>query len=397
MADEGDYRLVNGRRMRCGYTTGSCAAAAARAATAILLDSAGDPEEKSLVEISTPAGRTLRLHPEDISREDGAVSCAIRKDAGDDPDITDGILVYARVEKKGGTGIAIGGGRGVGRVTKAGLDAPPGAAAINKIPLRMIRENVEALCRRYGYDGGLQVTISIPKGEELARRTFNPDLGIVGGLSILGTSGIVEPMSDDGFIGAIRAELRILRAQGEYKALITPGNYGKDFLAGFESRTGHKTGFCAACGGGPGSNPVKCSNYIGDALDIAADDGFKYLLLAGHIGKLIKLAAGNFNTHSKYGDPRMEIFAAYTGLAGGGRELIGRIFDCATSESVIGLLTEENLWDAVKKNIFDAIQKALDRRCGTKLTAGAVLFSSQRGFIGCTARGAELLSRWETL
>jgi cobalt-precorrin-5B (C1)-methyltransferase len=381
--DKTDYKLVNGKRMRCGYTTGSCAAAAARAAAAILLDNNGEPEEKSVVEIYTPAGRPLRLFPEDISREHGAVTCAIRKDAGDDPDITDGVLVYARVEKKAGTGIVIEGGRGVGRVTKAGLDAPPGAAAINKTPLRMIRENVEAVRSRYGYDGGLRVTISIPEGERLARRTFNPDLGIVGGLSILGSSGIVEPMSDDGFIGAIAVELRVLRAQGEYKAVITPGNYGKDFLV--------------ACGGEPNRNPVKCSNYIGDALDIAADEGFHYLLLAGHIGKLIKLAAGNFNTHSKYGDPRMEILAAHTGLAGGGKELIGHIFDCVTTESVIDLLTKENLWDVVKKSIFTAVQKRLDRRCGENLITGAVFFSSQWGFLGGTCRGTDLLSRWKTL
>jgi cobalt-precorrin-5B (C1)-methyltransferase len=383
MADEAGYRLVNGKRMRCGYTTGTCAAAAARAAAAILLDSAGEPEETRFVEISTPSGRRFRLRPEDISREAGAVSCAIRKDAGDDPDITGGVLVYARVEKSAGSGIVIEGGRGVGRVTKAGLDAPPGAAAINRTPLGMIRENLETLCERYGYRGGLRVSISIPGGEELARRTFNPALGIVGGLSILGTSGIVEPMSDDGFIGAIQAELRVLRAEGEYKAVITPGNYGRDFLA--------------ARGGELNSNPVKCSNYIGDALDIAADMGFQYLLLAGHIGKLIKLAVGNFNTHSKYGDPRMEIFAAHAGLAGGGRELVTRIMDCATTESAIGLLREENLWEDVKKSIFDAIQKTLDRKCGEKPVTGALLFSSQWGFLGCTVRGEDLVSRWKTL
>jgi cobalt-precorrin-5B (C1)-methyltransferase len=381
--DEADYRLVNGKRMRRGYTTGTCAAAAARAAAAILLDGAGDPEETRFVEIATPSGRRLRLRPEDISREDGAVSCAVRKDAGDDPDITDGILVYVRVEKSAGSGIMIEGGRGVGRVTKPGLDAPPGAAAINRTPLRMIRENVETVRERYGYEGGLKVSISIPGGEELARRTFNPELGIVGGLSILGTSGIVEPMSDDGFIGAIEAELRVLRAGGEYKALITPGNYGRDFLA---SRYGELS-----------SNPVKCSNYVGDALDIAAGMGFRYLLLAGHIGKLIKLAVGSFNTHSKYGDPRMVIFAAHAGLAGGGRELIARIMDCATTESAIGLLVEAGLWGTVKESIFDAVQKTLDRRCGEKLSAGAVLFSSQWGFLGCTVRGEELLSRWKNL
>jgi cobalt-precorrin-5B (C1)-methyltransferase len=383
MTGEAGSRLVGGKRMRCGYTTGSCAAAAARAAAAILLENDGEPEEARAVEISTPSGRRLRLCPEDIRRETGAVSCAVRKDAGDDPDVTDGILVYARVEKIDGTEIVIEGGPGVGRVTKAGLDAAPGEAAINKMPLAMIRENLEAVRRRYGRKEGLKATISVPGGEELARRTFNPDLGIVGGLSILGTSGIVEPMSDDGFIGAIEAELRVLRAEGERKALITPGNYGRDFLS--------------ARGGELNSNPIKCANYIGDALDIAADMGFQHLLLVGHIGKLVKLAVGNFNTHSKYGDPRMEIFAAHTALAGGGRELIAQIMDCATTESAIGLLLGANLWDNVKKRVFDAIQKTLDRRSGERISSGAVLFSSQWGFLGCTVRGEDLLSRWKTL
>lgn len=383
MAGEAGFRLVGGKRMRCGYTTGSCAAAAARAAAAILLESGGEPEEARIVEISTPSGRRLRLCPEDIRREADAVSCAVRKDAGDDPDITDGVLVYARVEKTAGTEIAIEGGRGIGRVTKAGLDAPPGEAAINKTPLAMIRENLEAIRGRCGCRGGLKATISIPGGEDLARRTFNPDLGIVGGLSILGTSGIVEPMSDDGFVGAIEAELRVLRAGGERKALITPGNYGRDFIA--------------AHGWIPDSVPVKCGNYIGDALDIAAGAGFQYLLLVGHIGKLIKLAVGNFNTHSKYGDPRMEIFAAHAALAGAERGLAARLMDCATTESAIGLLSEANLWDDVKKSVFDAIQKTLDRRSGGGIVSGAAVFSSQWGYLGSTARGGDLLSRWKTL
>jgi cobalt-precorrin-5B (C1)-methyltransferase len=382
MADEQDYTLVNGKRLRCGYTTGVCAAAAARAAAALLLDSGGEPEEKRSVEIRVPSGRLFCLRPEDVVLEGTAASCGIRKDAGDDPDITNGILIYARVEKNTVPGITVEGGRGVGRVTKAGLDAPPGAAAINKTPLRMIRENVESIAKRYRYTGGLKVTITIPEGEKLARRTFNPNLGIVGGLSILGTSGIVEPMSDDAYTGTIRSELRVLRAGGARKALITPGNYGKDFLARY---------------GELNSNPVKCSNYIGDALDLAADMDFKYLLLAGHIGKLIKLVTGNFNTHSKYGDPRMEIFTAYAGLAGAGSNILERLMECATTESAIELLTEETLWEDVQNRILRAIQKQLDRRCGEQLSAGAVLFSSQWGFLGCTVRGQDLLSRWAGL
>ncbi|MFP3090145.1 cobalt-precorrin-5B (C(1))-methyltransferase CbiD [Treponema sp. TIM-1] len=376
-----EYRLVEGKKLRYGYTTGTCAAAAAKAAAALVL--AEDPGEARSVEILTPRGARLTLIPEDIRRDASGASCGVRKDAGDDPDVTDGILVRAEVKKNRASRIIIRGGAGVGRVTKPGLDPPVGAAAINRTPLRMIRENLQGVCEKYGYPGGLTVTISIPGGEALARKTFNPRLGIVGGLSILGTSGVVEPKSDDGFIGAIRAEFSVLRAGGEHKALITPGNYGRDFL---------KTWGDAATGA-----PVVCSNYIGEALDLAVEFGFAYLLLVGHIGKLIKLVTGNFNTHSKYGDPRLEIFAAYAGRAGAPQRLIGQILDAATTEQVLALLGGGKLWEDVKGRILTGIQEQLDRRAGGKLKTGAVVFSTTRGFLGSTAGAVELLEQWEGL
>jgi cobalt-precorrin-5B (C1)-methyltransferase len=376
-----EYRLVEGKRLRYGYTTGTCAAAAAKAAAALVL--AEDPGEGRSVEILTPRGSRAILIPEDLRRDGSRASCGVRKDAGDDPDITNGVMVCAEVKKNRASRIIIRGGPGVGRVTKPGLDPPVGAAAINRTPLRMIRENLQGVCEKYGYRGGLTVTISIPGGEDLARKTFNPRLGIVGGLSILGTSGVVEPKSDDGFIGAIRAEFSVLRAGGEHKALITPGNYGRDFLK--------------AWGGAAGSVPVVCSNYIGEALDMAVEFGFKYLLLVGHIGKLIKLVTGNFNTHSKYGDPRLEIFAAYAGLAGAPPRLIGRILEAATAEEALVLLGAGKRWEDVKGRILTGIQEQLDRRAGGNIKAGAVLFSTVRGLLGSTAAATELLERWEGL
>jgi cobalt-precorrin-5B (C1)-methyltransferase len=378
-----EYRIVEGKKLRYGYTTGTCAAAAAKAAAAVVIS--GDLGAGASVEILTPRGSRLVLSPEDIRLEgDGSMaSCAIQKDAGDDPDITHGIMVRAEVKKNRSPRIVIRGGPGVGRVTKPGLDPPVGAPAINRTPLRMIRENLRELREKYAYQGGFTVTISIPGGEALARRTFNPKLGIVGGLSILGTSGVVEPKSDDGFIGAIRAEFSVLRAGGEHKVLITPGNYGRDFL---------KTQ--------PGlvkSVPVACGNYIGESLDMAAEFGFKYLLLVGHIGKLIKLATGNFNTHSKYGDPRLEIFAAYAGLAGAPRDLIQGIFDSPTTEEVLRIVGGGKLWEDMKGKILTKIQEQLDYRSGGKIKTGAVLFSVTRGLLGTTASGEELLEQWEGL
>ncbi|MDR2068269.1 MAG: cobalt-precorrin-5B (C(1))-methyltransferase CbiD [Spirochaetaceae bacterium] len=374
-----EYRILEGKKLRYGYTTGTCAAAAARAAAALIL--AEDPEEARSLEILTPRGSRVILIPEDIRREGSRASCGVRKDAGDDPDITNGIVIRAEVTKNRASRIIIRGGPGVGRVTKPGLDPPVGAPAINRTPLRMIRENLQAVCEKYGYRGGLTVTISIPGGEALAQKTFNPRLGILGGLSILGTSGVVEPKSNDGFTGAIRAEFSVLRAGGDRKALITPGNYGKDFLK--------------AWGGAAGRVPVVCSNYIGEALDMAVEFGFEQLLLVGHIGKLIKLVTGNFNTHSRYGDPRLEIFAAYAGLAGAPRRLIGQILDCAVTEQALVLLGGGKLWEDVKGRILAGIQEQLDRRCGGKIKTGAVLFSTTRGLLGSTPGAADILKQWE--
>ncbi|MDR3160523.1 MAG: cobalt-precorrin-5B (C(1))-methyltransferase CbiD [Spirochaetaceae bacterium] len=363
------------RKLRWGYTTGSCAAAAAKAAAILLLTDAGP--QPFPVEIRTPGGKKLSLVPEDIRRDQGAVSCGIRKDAGDDPDITNGVLVYARVEKNAGPEILILGGEGVGRVTKPGLDAAVGEAAINRTPRRMIREAAAAVCAASGYTGGLTVTISIPGGEALAERTFNPKLGIVGGLSILGTTGIVEPMSDRGFIGTIKAEYAVRRAQGERTVVIAPGNYGRDFLAASPLA---------------GIEPVLCSNFIGDALDLAAEAGFECLLLAGHIGKLVKLATGNFNTHSKYGDPRLEILTAYAALEGAPRDLLGEILHAAVTEQAVALLEEAGLWPAVLRRLLGAVQDQIDRRCRGKLLAGALLFSTGKGLLGLTETAHRILS-----
>ena len=356
----------NKKNKRWGYTTGTCAAGAAKAAGELLLGGGGD---NGTVEVRIPSGKRVRLTVEDPRRIGEGVSCAIRKDAGDDPDVTHGALVYALVEKRAESGVALCGGEGVGQVTLPGLDAPVGEAAINRVPRAMIQENLLDVCERYGYTGGLMVTISIPGGAELARRTFNPNLGIVGGLSILGTTGMVEPMSDRGLLGTIRAELSVRRAGGETRAVITPGNYGTRFLAGWDAgRFG----------------PVKCGNFIGETLDMAGDLAFTELLVAGHIGKLVKLAVGNFNTHSKHGDPRLEILTSYAGLAGADRTLMTRLMGCATTEYALDILENAGLWEAVRERVFSVIQSRLNRRAPGSLTVGAALFSSQRGFLGFT-------------
>ena len=259
-------------------------------------------KRKEQIRINTPKGITLNLDVQQISMEDDVVSCAIEKDGGDDPDVTKGSLVFAQVTRTETPGIIIDGGHGVGRVTKRGLDQPVGAAAINSVPRQMIRENLEEVCHLTDYHGGLSVVISVPGGEQLAKKTFNPRLGIIGGISILGTTGIVEPMSEQALVDTIRVELRQRKANGAEYVLLTPGNYGSDYIQkdiGIDPKIA-----------------VLTSNFIGEALDICKELKFQGALLIGHVGKLVKIAGGMLNTHSKYGDCRMDIMAAHAGAAG---------------------------------------------------------------------------------
>lgn len=306
------------------------------------------------------------------------VSCAIAKDSGDDPDVTRGALVFASVRKRDVPGVTIDGGVGVGRVTKRGLDQPVGAAAINSTPRRMIRENVEEVCRLADYDGGMEVIISVPEGEALAKKTFNPRLGILGGISILGTTGIVEPMSERALVETIRVELRQKRENGADYVLLTPGNYGSDFI-GRTLAIDPKTA-------------VQVSNFIGDAIDICRDLGFRGALLIGHIGKLVKVAGGMLNTHSKYGDCRMEILAAHAAACGAGPRAAEEIIDCVACDDALRVLREQGVYDAALRRLTDRVALHLRRRAGD-MEMGAVLFSKEYGLLGRTENTEALIEK----
>lgn len=254
--------------------------------------------------------------------EGGAACCCVTKDGGDDVDATHGLPICARVEAIAGEGILLQGGSGVGRVTRPGLDQPVGEWAINHIPRQMIREAVDAVRRELDEPGGLCVTIFVPGGEEAARKTFNPHLGIEGGISILGTSGIVEPMSVKAIVETTALELRQAAASGARRMVLTPGNYGMEFLA---------RGGVALPAGVP---VVRCSNFIGEALDGAGAEGFSSVLLVGHIGKLVKLAGGIMNTHSRWADGRAELFCAHAALCGADRDTARALMDSATARPV---------------------------------------------------------------
>ena len=364
------------RRLRCGYTTGTCAAlAAAGAASLLLLGEA--PERLSLV---TPKGLAVEAAPEGLRYEEDAAVCGVRKDGGDDADATHGLVVVARVEKSPGPGVRIHGGEGVGRVTKPGLDQPVGAAAINRVPRQMVEAQARAVCAKAGYAGGLEITLSIPGGREAAQKTFNSALGVEGGLSILGTSGIVEPMSQQALVDTIALELNQAAALGAEDLVLTPGNYGEEFLRQ------HPLG---------GAPVVKVSNFIGDALDLAAGHPFRQVLLVGHIGKLVKLAGGVMNTHSRYADCRADLFCAHAACCGASRQVCLELLQAATADRCLEILDGAGLREPVLRRLLEAIQLHLDRRVQGKYRVGAVLFSNTYGLLGHTEPGREIIQSWK--
>ena len=364
------------QRLRCGYTTGTCAALAAAGAARLLLSG----EAPETVRLITPKGWAVEVPPADCRFDGEKALCAVRKDAGDDPDVTDGCLVCAEVRRTP-RGITVDGGEGIGRVTKPGLDQPVGAAAINSVPRRMIREAAEEVCAELGYGGGLSVVISVPGGEETAKKTFNPMLGIEGGISVLGTSGIVEPMSEQALIDTVKIAVRQAAALGSRRVILTPGSYGEAFLReyGLDTR---------------GVPVVKCSNFIGEALDAAVSEGMEELLLAGHIGKLVKLAGGIMNTHSRQADCRSEIFTAHAALCGADTALCRALMEAVTADACLSLLEEACLREEVLESLLAAIQRHLERRTAGKLRIGALLFSNAFGILGTSSGAKSLLEEW---
>ena len=362
-------------KLRSGFTTGSCAAAAAKAAAWMLLTGA----EKKNITIITPKGAAFNAKILDIQRKEESVSCAVRKDGGDDPDVTTGALIYAKVSLTDEEGVSIDGGEGVGRVTRPGLDQPVGAAAINSVPRSMIRHEVAEAAETCGYAGGLRVVISVPGGEEIAARTFNPRLGIEGGISIIGTSGVVEPMSEQAILDTIKVELRQKRAEGAETAFVSPGNYGLDFMRETYGMDLDRS--------------VKCSNFIGLTVDMVRELGFKGMLLTGHAGKLVKLAGGIMNTHSREGDCRMELIAAAMAREGAGTELILSILDSVTTEDAFTRLAEADpeLSERTAKRLMDSMLGHLRHRAGEGLAIECIMYTKTNGLIAASSGAAEMI------
>lgn len=372
-----EHYIRSGQKLlRCGYTTGTCAALAAAGATRLLL-TGNAPETVSL---RTPRGLVVEVSLHQPQRNGDTARCAVLKDGGDDIDATHGLPIFALVRRIP-EGICIDGGEGVGRVTRPGLDQPVGAAAINRVPREMIENAVRDACDALGYDGGIAVTVSAPGGEQVAKKTFNPMLGIEGGISVLGTSGIVEPMSEQALIDTIAVEIRQAAAVGARNIVLTPGNYGQDFIksSGMELGT-------TPC--------VKYSNFVGDALDIAATEGFQSVLLVGHLGKLVKVAGGMMNTHSRWGDCRRELICAHAAAYGADREVCRALMKAATTDACIAVLDGAGLREPVMDALLEAIQLHLERRAADAYQVGAVVFSNEYGLLGQTKTVKGIMKGW---
>ena len=401
------YIYKNQKKLRWGYTTGTCAAAASLAAAVMLLRG----RRMEQVSLTTPKGVRLDLEVEEMETGENCVCCGVRKDAGDDPDVTDGLMVYSQVRlpdadsggagdareagdnteagddrnacgdyvyEKDGLRLILSGGVGVGRVTQCGLSCEVGKAAINPVPRQMIFEQVAGVCRESGFKGVLSIEIRVPEALKVADKTFNSRLGIQGGISILGTSGMVEPMSETALLDTIRLELRQRIRKGEKNLLVTPGNYGENFVG-------------TVLGLGLGQ-AVKCSNFIGSTIDMAVEEGAESMLLIGHGGKLIKLAAGIMNTHSSWADGRMEILAAHGAACGAKRELVEQIMEAVTVDEGLRLLeTEDGLREQVMKRVMARLEQYVKRRAGGRLRAEVIVFTNERGILGATTGADDML------
>ena len=376
--------------MKNGFTTGTCAAAAAKAAVVMIFEQT----EIERISVMTPAGVEFATGIRNVmltKNHDGKVisaSCAVQKPESDDPDVTAGMLIYAKVEPADdgmpdtGERIVLDGGEGIGRVTKPGLDRPVGDAAINTVPRNMIKAEVLAVMDEYEYRGRMKVTVFAPEGAAIAANTFNPRLGIEGGISIIGTSGLVEPMSTKALIDTIKVELNQKKALGFTTAVVSPGNYGLDFM-----RTHYGYDLDEA---------VKCSNYIGETIDLAREIGFDSMLLAGHIGKLVKVAGGIMNTHSSVADCRMEIMSAAAIKAGAQADAAKRILDCVSTEEAYRIMIDEGIEKECMSFIVERILFHLKKRSGN-MEIGCIVYSNRYGLLGASDNSGRLIDKGKRL
>ncbi|MCB4305017.1 cobalt-precorrin-5B (C(1))-methyltransferase CbiD [Clostridioides difficile] len=393
-----EYVYIDGKKYRRGYTTGSCATGASKAAVYMLITK----NRINTINIDTPKGIPLLLKVDNINISDTFVECSIKKDGGDDIDATHTMDIYARAEivakndkNKGNLTlkdidslstnseckselykfIRVYGGTGIGVVTKKGLSVDVGKPAINPTPLKMINHEIRKLIGDnfesiLGNDKVLKITIFAPQGETVAKKTFNPRLGIVGGISIIGTTGIVEPMSDEGWKKSLSIELQMKKEQGLDKIILVPGNHGEQFI---REKLNLDIKYV-----------VRVSNFIGYMIKEAQRIGYKKILMAGHIGKFIKVSAGIFNTHSKVADARSEILVANLALMGARYEFLNKINQCVTTEEAVELINNSEyreVYNILSNKCKERVKQYLNED-SDDIDVEVIIFSMDKSLLG---------------
>lgn len=358
-----EYVYFKGKKLRYGYTTGSSATAATKAALMYLLDdSKHDIPE---VTIKLPSGNSLTISVNSLEKKENSALASVIKDGGDDPDVTHGLEIYSKVSLRNDSKINIFGGTGVGKVTKKGLPIAPGNSAINPVPLKMIRETVEEMLPE-GF--GADVEIFVPKGEETAKKTLNAKLGIIGGISILGTTGIVKPMSEESWKASLAIELKMaLENAGNGEAIFLFGNRGKQYLSdNFDDNT---------------SQAIVISNFVGYMFDRACEFEAKKIYFIGELGKFVKVAGGIFHTHSRVSDAKMEILTANALLVGESTENMKKIMASNTTEEATKYIEKTEVYSLLAEKAKQKCEEYC-RRNGWELEVETLIISAEKEVLG---------------
>lgn len=329
-------------------------------------------EKCDTLELKALDDTILTIPVKAVRRTEEGICAEIIKDAGDDPDITNGVSVFTTVRHlPQGSGIVFRAGEGIGTVTKPGLSVPVGEPSINPGPRKLTQNVVEEVL---GVGADLEVTVSIPAGKELCKQTLNPVLGVVGGISVVGTTGVLRPMSEEGFKNSLVPQIDVALAAGLDTQVFVPGKIGETL---------------AVKHGIPKEAIVQTSNFIGFMLEAAAERGVKRVLLFGHIGKLAKVAAGVFYTHNRIGDARLEAIGAYAAAAGMPAEGIQRILNATTTEDALTVL-EEYKYMHVCNTLAERASARAERFIFNKLTVGTVLATMQGTILGMDEHAKEM-------
>ena len=355
--------------LRSGYTTGACAAAGVKAAL-ILMTSR---QIVKSVDIAALDGTILTIPIKSIDDTDtDSIRVEVVKDSGDDPDITNGTSIFTTIKLIEGDEIIFKAGEGVGTVTKSGLSVPIGEPAINPKPRELIGNVIKEF---FSEPIGIEITISIPAGVELAKKTLNPVLGVEGGLSVIGTTGVLRPMSEEAFKKSLVPQIDVALATGFDSLIFVPGKIGE---------------VAALKLGLPKEIIVETSNFIGYMLEAAAEREVRNILLLGHIGKLAKVAAGVFYTHNRIADGRMETIAAYAAAEGLGYKAVKQILNSNTTEEAVRIINE-NGFERVYNKIAKRASTRAYRYIFGKVYIGTILIDRENDILGMDKFAEEIL------